>query len=95
MTIDEALKSLPSGWRFNVGHTPHWYTEGHIPKHMRKKPYEAYVLSGEIGTKSWIFESADGVTPADALTHAIKAGLAKEKEKHEMYSRISKTNQKG
>ena len=75
--IDEALKALPKGWRFQVGHVPHWYRRDALPKHLRKKPFEAYVVNPEpIGTRLHVFESADGATPAEALNTAIAAGNA-------------------
>ena len=73
--MDAVLKMLPEGFRFNVGHTPHWYRRDSLPKHLRRRPFEAYVLHGEIGTQSWIFESADGATPEEALTEAITRAL--------------------
>lgn len=71
MSLDDTLKSLPSGCRFSVGHTPHWYRRNEVPKHLKRRPFEAYVVSGEIGTPTWVFESADGATPEDALGAAI------------------------
>ena len=76
MSIDAALKLLPPDCRFHVGHTPHWYSQESIPKHLRKRPFEAYVCRGRIATQSWIFESADGATPAQALSVAITQAIA-------------------
>lgn len=87
MSIDAALEKLPAGWRFAVGHIPHWYSRDELPKNLRRRGFEAYVLNGEpIGSRWYVFESADGPTPgaalelaiADALTrHDIKPGSTK------------------
>lgn len=81
MGLDEALKDLPEGCRFHVGHTPHWYRRDALPKHLRKRPFEAYVISGEIGKKRWIMVDADGATPAEALCDAIRGAKAALAEK--------------
>ena len=76
--LDDALLALPDGWRYHVGHTPHWYLRDELPKHLRRRPFEAYVCNGErMGTKGHIFESADGATAAEAMSQAIALGLAK------------------
>lgn len=76
--LDETLLSLPDGWRYHVGHTPHWYQRDALPKHLRKRPFEAYVCNGErMGTNGYIFESADGATAAEALRRAIALGIDK------------------
>ena len=77
MSIDEVLKELPEGFKFHVGHTPHWYRGDAIPRHLRKRPFEAYVVAGIIGTSTWIFESADGASPAEALATAISQARAR------------------
>lgn len=71
MTLPEVIATVPAGCRWNVGHTPRWYRKGELPpKNLR---YEAYVLCGDFGTKSWIMESADGATPEEALSWAVAA----------------------
>lgn len=76
--LDNLIMALPTGWRFNVGHTPHWYRRDELPKHLRRRPFEAYVTNGEpIGTKAYVFESADGATPVDALRSALLAASAR------------------
>lgn len=78
MSIDAALRELPNGWRFSVGHIPHWYGRNELPKQLRRRGFEAYVLNGEpIGTADYIFESADAGTPGEALARAIEAAKAK------------------
>ena len=76
MTIDDVLKLLPSGFRFHVGHTPHWYRRNEMPKYLRKRPFEAYVTKGDIGTPGYIFESADAETPELALSAAVAKATA-------------------
>lgn len=75
--IESELQDLPEGFRFSVGHVPHWYRRDELPKNLRKKPFEAYIINDNqlMGTKKYIFESADAATPAEALRLAI--GLAK------------------
>jgi hypothetical protein len=76
--IDDAFLQLPDGWRYHVGHTPHWYQRDELPKHLRRRPFEAYVCNGErMGTKAYIFESADGATAAEAMSRAIALGRSK------------------
>lgn len=76
--MEELLSALPAGWRFNVGHTPHWYSRQSLPKHLRKRPFEAYVLNDEpIGSRHYVFESADGATAQEALRSAIEAAKRK------------------
>lgn len=72
MTFDEMLsEALPKDCRWHVGHIPHFYRDDEIPKLLRKLPYEAYLARGMFGTKTWIFVSSEGATPADALLSAI------------------------
>jgi hypothetical protein len=78
MSIDRALEDLPQGWRFSVGHIHHWYGRDELPKNLRRKGFEAFVLNGEpIGTAGYVFESADAATPGDALKAALRAAIAK------------------
>jgi len=78
MSLDYELTFLPEGWRYHVGHTPHYYQRHELPKFLRKRPFEAYVCNGgKLGTKGYIFESADGETASEAIRSAIKLGLAK------------------
>lgn len=77
MTLDELVKTMPKGFKFNVGMTPYWSQRESLPKHLKKRPYEAYVCSGTIGTPTWIFESADGINPEQALEEALTLALNK------------------
>lgn len=77
-SLVDQIARLPTGWRFHMGHTPHWYYRKELPKFLKKKPYEAYVANDiPIGVKGAIFESADGETLVDALKTAIDLAFKK------------------
>lgn len=73
--LEDALRELPPGFRVSVGHVPHWYRRDELPKNLRRKQFEAYVLNDNrlLGTKAYIFESSDAGTPAEAVRLAIAA----------------------
>ncbi len=77
ITLDDLVSQVPKGWRFHVGHTPHWYRSDQIPKHLRKRPFEAYVINDQaIGNKLWVMTDADGATPFEALYTALTQALS-------------------
>lgn len=85
MSLDELAARVPPGWRFHVGHTPHWYMMDSIPKYLRKRPFEAYVTNDQpIGARRHVFESADGATAAEALDGALKTAIAKDIARRDM-----------
>jgi hypothetical protein len=88
MTLDDLTASVPVGWRYHVGHTPHWYMSDAIPKYLRKRPFEAYVTNDHpIGSRRHVFESADGATAVDALASALRAAVANDAAKASLNER--------
>lgn len=77
--LSELFKRIPHGCRASVGHTPHWHTRDSMPKLLRKRPYEAYVVNSVmIGTKGHIFVESDGATPEEALEKALEKAMQAE-----------------
>lgn len=84
-TLDSLFEEINNrGWRAHVGHTPHYYQSREIPKHIKKRPFEAYVINNEpFATYLHVFESSDGSTLIEALEKAYNLAIEKDKFKRE------------
>lgn len=78
MTIEEAISACEAefpGCRWSIARPSEMFT-GKPSKFRKENPFEAWLVHGNFGTKEFICEPGDGVTPVAALIAATAAAVA-------------------